>query len=41
MTQLTVQLTFDLALRHHQAGRLKEAEQLGEFNLEARRRASK
>src|ERR1700722_10390128 len=28
MAQLTIQQTFDLALRHHQAGRLHEAEQL-------------
>jgi protein O-GlcNAc transferase len=28
MTQLTIQQTFDLALQHHQAGRLQEAERL-------------
>jgi tetratricopeptide (TPR) repeat protein len=28
MAQLTIQQTFDLALRHHEAGRLREAEQL-------------
>ena len=28
MAQLTIQQAFDLALRHHQAGRLQEAEQL-------------
>jgi Tfp pilus assembly protein PilF len=28
MAQLTIQQTFDLALQHHQAGRLAEAEQL-------------
>jgi tetratricopeptide (TPR) repeat protein len=28
MAQLTIQKTFDLALEHHSAGRLREAEQL-------------
>src|SRR5580700_912771 len=28
MAQLTIQQAFDLALQHHQAGRLREAEQL-------------
>jgi Flp pilus assembly protein TadD len=28
MAQLTIKQAFDLALRHHQAGRLPEAEQL-------------